>query len=130
MDLLNQIYPVGSLFICKTGTGSPASKYGGNWQCLAENVELPLGDYAPVITGASNIPTNLMTGNNMNFTTPTGAATTEDKLLSINSGALRITGADASGNYGRAVPSNLYADLSNASNAIPGVDVWQRIEEI
>ena len=54
LDLLNQIYPVGSLFICKTGTGSPASKYGGEWQCLAENVAMPLGTYAPVGAFSNN----------------------------------------------------------------------------
>ena len=128
MDLLNQIYPVGSLFICKTGTGSPASKYGGNWQCLAENVVLPLGGDAPVKAGETN---SNVAGYSMRFADPSGNRFTGTYNIKLYEGET-VAYTDASGGtFGKyASPINLHADLSRATNAIPGVDIWQRIEEI
>ena len=123
MDLLNQIYPVGSLFICKTGTGSPASKYGGNWQCLAENVVLPLGNYA-----------NVDTLRDAHAITGLGLKVQIKKAQTLGvdtSGMVYSTDGLPSGSgYNNPVFTNLYADLATATNAINNVDVWQRIEKI
>ena len=125
LDLLNQIYPVGSLFICKTGTGSPASKYGGNWQCLAENVVLPLGNTAPLYKTNTYEVLRVYGYNGEQLTAwkPIGTGVDYEAVYWPNggtpSGAAQVITTDV-----KAV------NLAGSSNAISGVDVWQRIEEI
>lgn len=125
MDLLNQIYPVGSLFICKTGTGSPASKYGGNWQCLAENVVLPLGSSAPLIDTNTYVTAKLYGYNNDPITSwkPIGTGGNNEVVYFPS-------GTTPSGTAYTLFEKVKVADLSQSSNALSGVDIWQRIEEI
>ena len=110
MDLLNQIYPIGSLFFCKTGTGSPASKYGGNWQCLAENVAMPLGTYAPVGVFTNNFISlsNILDGRAISFTEQISSG--RQVLLRVND-----------------LKSYAYVDLTKADSKILNLDVWERI---
>ena len=117
LDLLNQIYPIGSLFICKTGTGSPASKYGGDWTCVAQDIVMPLGSTAPVNVGSDNW---------LAWSAEKIPLETSSNLSLYNNGAV----ISSISNNTNAVPVNLKADLAGASNSISGVDVWLRIEKI
>ena len=130
LDLLNQIYPIGSLFFCKTGTGSPASKYGGNWQCLAENVVLPLGSSAPATVSSDGSVFTFTIGG-------TGGAwsnvVSRSSLSSAGYGNLGVYAHKSINNYDNAYYAQglkATTNLAGSTNAISGVDVWQRIEEI
>ena len=125
LDLLNQIYPIGSLFFCKTGTGSPASKYGGEWQCLAENVVLPLGNSAPLINSGSHANFKLYNydGSYLTSWKPLGTGGYGEMVYFPNA-------STPSGDASTVWEKVKVADLSQSTNAIPGVDIWQRIEEI
>lgn len=85
-------------------------------------VKLPLGLSAPVITGAVR---PFVTGSDtMTFTNANGLVAGEQHPLAVNVGtdgktfkAITLPAGSASSNVTEIVPSNLYADLSNASSS-------------
>ena len=117
----SSLFPINAYLIQKTGTASPASIYGGTWTRIAENVVFPLGNTAPVknSSGYSNsFQPNIY--DNMN-----GTLSTASYPLTVSSGKLAVGGSIlAGGTLNRYMA--LDADLSKASDAISGVDIWWR----
>jgi len=85
------------------------------WPQKGDAVSIPLGSLAPVKTNATDLVTGAQTGMYMRDATAGGTGATS--TLAINTGAVyRATGAP--GSYIDGVyPSNLYADLSEATAA-------------
>nr|QJB19480.1 MAG: major capsid protein [Microvirus sp.] len=80
------------------------------------SVTIPLGTSAVVKTSASNTFTGAQAP--LNMLTSTGAAPNAAQAVGFNGSANMITGTTAlAGNTGAVYPSNLYADLSNATAA-------------
>ncbi len=70
---VNASYPIGSIYI-NVNNVSPASLFGGIWEQIAENINLPLGDYADVVLSNIGLPNgyNFPSGADLNKSTPIG----------------------------------------------------------
>lgn len=120
-------HPVGSFYFCSHGSNSPASVFGGTWQKIAENVVLPFGSSAPVVTGSEHY----MSGELMLWRDVGGKAIQSDLynigLYNTNEGKASYSQyGQVQGIYNAIAPSNLQTDLSQSTNAISGVDIWRR----
>ena len=81
----------------------------------AAGVSIPLGTTAPIITGTSSVPTQTFA---MSLRVPgTGANPPNNVVLGTNGAGQAGTTATAGAATGLVYPSNLYADLSNATSA-------------
>ena len=80
-----------------------------------EPIVLPLGTTAPVITSSENIDSSYFVGEPLRFLKANGTKPAENQAIAISEGSAIVSGQNASGNYGGIVPSNLYADLNNAT---------------
>lgn len=125
--LVDLMYPVGSYFMTTHGATNPGKLLGGQWDIVAENVVMPLGSEAPVLTGEtehiwSYTPVLKFKGNYY------GQSSTSRNLTAQgNSGAVLSGQSYGYGEGGAPLaPSNLYARLNQSSNAISGVDVYRR----
>lgn len=118
-ELLDRFYPVGSIYTSIENV-SPASTLGGTWTQIANNVVLPLGNYANVDTlPAEHSVTGYGLKNQLKKAQTLGFDT---------SGMFYSTDGLPSGSgYNNPVFTNLYADLATATNAISGIYMWKRI---
>lgn len=106
--ILGTEHPVGSYYFCKNGANSPASVFGGTWTKVATNVVMPFGNYAPV--GTTDNPVTLSSVLSSGSISWTGQVSSGRDIL------VRVDGKE----------TYIITDLSKASNAISGVDVWCR----
>ncbi len=114
-----ELYPIGSTYICTTEI-SPASMFGGDWTCIAENVNLPLGDSAPVIYNPIDAETYLMspsTGERYSGDAGT-VGTSKTGIFQNRFGSYAGIQYNPNG--------SLITDLTDTA-AISGVYVWERI---
>lgn len=113
------------MFICKTGTGSPASKYGGTWNCVAENIKLPITSNATVTykTNGNAVALRKTDGGEPWYNSNT-------TIKGVNEGnqkqVLQVY-QDGAYNY-KAIIDPQGTLVANLSEYIVA-DVWQRIEE-
>ncbi|MBE7076823.1 MAG: phage capsid protein [Clostridiales bacterium] len=108
------------------GMPLPVAKYHDYFtSCLPEpqkgpDVLLPLGDYSPVITRSEDIPEQFQTLNGMRLQLSDGSGSVPEanKLLKVGAGGGLDSSTQSDNTFnGHLQPSNLWADLKNATAA-------------
>lgn len=108
-DILNWIYPVGTYLTFKNSNGVNPNTWGaGTWSRVATNVVMPLGNYAPVGTTYNELTlSNILSSESISWT---GQVASGRDIL------VKVSGKN----------TYIFADLTKATNAISGVDIWLR----
>lgn len=125
--VISSEHPIGSYYICKTGSSDPSSLFGGSWKQIRTNVALPLGGTAKVITSSSD---NLIKSTNaLHFRKSDGSDThaspSGGSFLGLNYDNMYVQQANSGNNKGSVYPVNLIADFTTASSVLY-VDIWER----
>lgn len=111
-------HPIHSLYFSDNQM-SPAEKFGGIWELLAENVTIPLGTEANVVSNGTTKYTGTQSGQDVYLVSNSHINVLEAGPASLYS----ISGTTVGGesfNY----KSGLSVDLSK--NTISGIYVWRR----
>lgn len=125
--LVDLMYPVGSYFMTTHGATNPGKVLGGQWDIVAENVVMPLGSEAPVLTGETDNVWSYTPVLKMKGTYYAVSSTNRNLTAQGSSGAVLSGSSTDYGSGGSPLaPANLYAKLNQSSNAISGVDVYRR----
>ena len=114
-------HPVGSLYFCKHGSNSPASIFGGTWNKLADNVVIPLGSTAPLYNTNNYEVLRVYGYNGVQLTPwkPIGTGGDYESVYWPNGGTPSGTA--------QVITTDVKAvNLASSSNAINGIDVWER----
>lgn len=109
----------------------PSLLFGiGTWEKLAEDVTLPLGEKAPVYSLTERVPTSGYVGSSFGLVFRDRWSKTENtsaNILVTSDGGLAPAGTGSISNGSRLEPANLWADITQTTSVIRGINVWKRV---